>query len=181
MRKLKKKTEQLSRKSLFNFIESDNPSNHRRNTSKDYRGNPTVRRFLQSILFQTQRKHGANTTCIWFPQWNFYRFIDALQKLKSIGSLPWSRHWFLQRSRWSFARRFISTIFVYYLPRLITSNVNESNQRKWFFDKKKERRQSETTTNENYVDDLEQFVNTPVQAESLFHSNRKYWPLCECK
>ena len=42
----------------------------------------------------------------------------------------------LQYCCWSFAKRYISTIFVYNLPKLWTLNVSRSNKRKWLYTKK---------------------------------------------
>ena len=39
----------------------------------------------------------------------------------------------LQHCWWSFARMYISTIFVYNRPRLRTLNVYRSNKRKWLY------------------------------------------------
>ena len=87
-------------------------------------------------FFKTQKKDGPSTTSIWSAQINCYWFNDALQKHQSNGFLTWWRKWFFQHSRWSLAKRYISTIFVYTLSRLCTSNVHESNKRKWFHIKK---------------------------------------------
>ena len=72
----------------------------------------------------------------------------------------------------SFARRQISTIFVYTLPRLCISNIHRSNKRKWFHMKKARSRQylTETMTDADYADDLALLKNTPVQNESLLNS-----------
>ena len=43
---LRKKSEQLSEESLPNLTDSDNPLNHQRSTSKESRGNSTVRKYL---------------------------------------------------------------------------------------------------------------------------------------
>ena len=133
---LRKKSDWLLKKLLHNFTDSDNPSNHQRCMSKESQGNTTVYRFLQGIWFHTQRKEGANTTSIWSPQRNGYHYNDALQKHENNGLLTWWRLQLLWHFHWCFSRRYISTIYVYNLPRLCTLNTNKSNKRKWFHIKK---------------------------------------------
>ena len=69
---------------------------------------------------------------------------------------------FLQHSHWSLARGYISTIFVYILPRLHTLNINRSNKRKCFI--------PQTLTYAHYVDNIAHLTNRPDQVESLQHS-----------
>ena len=52
------------------------------------------------------------------------------------------RQRFLRPWRWNLARRYISTLFVYTLPRIRTSNVHKSHKRKWFHNKKKCKKQT---------------------------------------
>ena len=83
-----------------------NTSNHWRSTDKKYRGNTTVRRFLQGIRFHSSF---ANINCIWFSQRDCFSNTDALQKHESNALLSWWRHWILQLFCWSLARRYMST------------------------------------------------------------------------
>ena len=99
-----------------------------------YQGNAIVCRFLQ--WFHTQKKDGANFSSLWLLQRNSYSHNDALQKRESHGSLTWWWHRLLCHCCWSSARRYISTIYVYNLPRLRTSNFDRSNRRKWLYTKK---------------------------------------------
>ena len=48
------------------------------------------------------------------------------------------RHRLLWHCCWCSARGFINRISVHYLPRLHTSNVNRSNERKWLYTKKRQ-------------------------------------------
>ena len=59
----------------------------------------------------------------------------------------------LRHYRWNLAMRYISTIYVYHLPRLRSRNVNRPNKRKWFLIKKTRSRQyhAETINDANYV------------------------------
>ena len=70
------------------------------------------------------------------------------------------------------ARGYISPISVYNLPRLRTSNVDRSNERKWLYVKKAKSRQYpvQTITDADNADDIALLPNTPAQAESLLHS-----------
>ena len=74
----------------------------------------------------------------------------------------------------SFARRYISTIFVYDMPRLHISNADRSNKRKLLYTKKRNKQtiycRNFNITNADYADDLELLANTPAQVESLLHS-----------
>ena len=99
--------------------------------------------------------------------------VTAIMMLyKNNGLLNWWRHQLLRHRYWSFARRYISNIFVYNLLRLCTSNTNKSNKRKWFHIKKARSRwyPTNTMTDADYADYLELLTNTPAQAESLLHS-----------
>ena len=136
---------------------------------------------LSVILNQyTQSKIGASTTSIWSPQINRYRYNDALQKHESNGSLTWWRHRFLRHCRRSLARRYISIIFVYTLPRLRTSNVNRTNKRNGFRLRKARSRRypAENMTKASYEDDLALLVNRPDQVEYLLHVQNKVEFMC---
>ena len=77
---------------------------------------------------------------------------------------------------WSFVWRYINTVFVYNLPRLLTSNFDRSQKRKYLYAKKKARsRQNsiETITDAHFADDLLLLTNTPAQAELLLHSQEQ--------
>ena len=52
-------------------------------------------------------------------------------------SLTWWKHCLLWHSHKGFASKYINPIFVYTLAGLHTSNINRSNQRKWFQVKKR--------------------------------------------
>ena len=79
---------------------------------------------------KTQRRDGANATSIWSPERNSYYHNDAVQKHKSNDSLNWWWYRLFQHHDWSLAKRYISAIYVYNLPRLHTLNINRSNKRK---------------------------------------------------
>ena len=70
---------------------------------------------------------------------------------------------------WSFARRYIITIFVYYLPGLHTLKINRCNKRKWLFAKKK-KQESEILIDADYADDQVLLANTPAQAKIQLHN-----------
>ena len=79
----------------------------------------------------------------------------------------------LQHCRLTFVRRYICTVLLYNLPRLGTSNVDRSYKRKWLYIHKKAKSRQypvETITDADYAHDLELRVNTPAQAEQLFHN-----------
>ena len=76
--------------------------------------------FLWGNQFYTQRRDGANTSIIWSSHQNCYCHNDALQKHKSNGSLTWWRYRLLWYCYWSLAKRYISIIFVYTMPKLCT-------------------------------------------------------------
>ena len=63
-------------------------------------------------------------------------FSRAYMCLLSLSLTEWG-HRFLQHCCWISTRRYISIIFVYNLPRLRSSSVDRSNERKWFYAKKK--------------------------------------------
>ena len=67
--------------------------------------------------------------------------------------------------------KYISTIFVYNMPTLTTSNVNRSNK-KWFMLKMTRCRRypADTIVDTDYAGDLAVLVNTLDQAESMPHS-----------
>ena len=77
---LGEKSEWLSQKFFHKRTDSDNPLIYQRSKGKKSHGNTTVWRFLQGIQFHTQRKDGANITCISIPQRNCYQDDGALQK-----------------------------------------------------------------------------------------------------
>ena len=80
------------------------------------------------------------------------------------GSLTRWRH----RLLWRLARRYISIIFFYTLPRSCTSNMHKSNKMKWFLIFLKQ--QAENMTDSDFADDLEFLTNTPGQRKSPQHS-----------
>ena len=55
-------------KSFYNLTDSDYPSTNQMSTCKKSWGNTIVHKFLQGILFHTQRKDGANTTVYDLPK-----------------------------------------------------------------------------------------------------------------
>ena len=70
------------------------------------------------------------------------------------------------------ARGYINSISLHNLPRLRTSNVDRSNERKWFYAQKSKRRRypAQTITDADYADDIALLANTPTQAKFLLHS-----------
>ena len=92
---------------------------------------------LRHSISYTKKRWNKYYLHMVFPK-NCYHYNDALQKHESNGSLTWWRHRLLQNHHWSLARRYISTIFVYTLPRLRTSNIHRSNKRKWFHIEKRQ-------------------------------------------
>ena len=111
-----------------NLIDSGNLSNRQSRMFQKSQGNAIVHRFLPDIWFHSQRKDWQNTINIWSPQRTCYCYNDALWKYKSNGLL--TRWWHQLLWHWKFAKRYISTTYVYYLPRRCTVNVNRSNERK---------------------------------------------------
>ena len=91
------------------------------------RGNTIVCRFFQGLWFYTKKKNGANTSSIWSPQRKCYSYKDALWKHESQGLLTGWKHRLLWHCCWSFARKYMSIISVYILPRIRTLNVNRYN------------------------------------------------------
>ena len=70
-----------------------------------------------------------------------------------------------------FSRKIIGIISIYNLPRLHTTNINWSNERKWLHTQKKQKQDpAETITDANYMDNLALLVNKSAQAESLLYS-----------
>ena len=59
-----------------------------KSTGKKSWGNSIVHKFLRGIWSHTQRKTGANTTCIESSQRNCYCYNDALQKTKAMVYSP---------------------------------------------------------------------------------------------
>ena len=57
--------------------------------AKRSQGNTFIHKSLLGILIHTQRKKGANTTCIWSRQRNCYSYNHTLQKHENNGSLTW--------------------------------------------------------------------------------------------
>ena len=70
------------------------------------------------------------------------------------------------------ARGYISPISIHNLPRLHTSNVHRSNERKWFYTKWQEADDTpqKTITDTDVADDIALLTNTPTLAKSLLHS-----------
>ena len=67
------KTEKILRKNQKGFqrnhfiiSDSNSQSDHQRTMHKETQNYTTIHRFLQGIQFHTQRKEGANISCIWF-------------------------------------------------------------------------------------------------------------------
>ena len=63
-----------------------------------------------------QRKDGGNTTNM-YPRINCYSYNMLYKKHESSGFIWW-RHRFRWHCRWNLAKRYISIIYVYNLPRL---------------------------------------------------------------
>ena len=67
-----------------------------------------------------------------------------------------------------------STLFAHYLPWLLTSNVDRSDEKNGFTLKKKKAESrwysAQTITDADYADDIVLLADTPTQAESLLHS-----------
>ena len=73
---------------------------------------------------------------------------------------------------WSLSARYISTIYIYNLARLRTTNVHRTNKRKQFHIKKRWSRRylAKTKTDVDYADELALLANTPAHAEHSLHS-----------
>ena len=78
----------------------------------------------------------------------------------------------LRLCRWRFAKRYITTVYIFNLPRLRTTIVIRSNKRKWFHIKKPwiRRYPGQTIKETDYTDDLALLGNTPAQAKYLLDS-----------
>ena len=97
------------------------------------RGDITICKILQGIWFHTQREDGEHASGLWSAQRNRRSHNDAIYKHKSKSSITGVRHrllWYYSRYA---ARRYISPIPVYHLPRLRASNVNRFNERKLLY------------------------------------------------
>ena len=143
---------------------------------KECQDNSIVWSLLQIIRFHKLRKNEANVICIWFSQRNYYRYNYAFQKHKSNNSHKWEGHRLLRRCRWSLTKTYISTIFVYNLTRLCTTNINRSYKRRWFHILKKAN--NRLYPRRNYyrcwlLRRTSLLVNTPTQAKSLQHKLEK--------
>ena len=119
------KSEQFSEKSIQIF---SNSIFHRRSSNRKSQDHTDFYRFLQGIWFHTQRKDGANTSSIWSPQINCQFYKDVLQKHES----KWFTHLTMTLISLTLScKKCISTISIYNLTRLCSTNVNRSNGRKW--------------------------------------------------
>ena len=138
-------------------------------------GNTFIHRLLLGIWLHTQLEAGAITTSVWSPQRNCHSHNEALEKFESKSSLTIWRCRLLWHCCWCSTKGYISPISVHDLPRLCTSNVNRSNERKWLYTKKARSRwySTETIIDADYADDIAFLANTPNQAESLQHSLEK--------
>ena len=130
---------------IHDLRDSDYSPNHWRSQSKKSSSNTIVRWFLWSIWLYTQREDGINTTSIWSSQIKCYFYNYALQKHESISSLTWWRQRLLRHCRWSFVRRYISTIFIYNLLRIRTLNIDRSNKNRSTIRKARSRQCPEET------------------------------------
>ena len=81
--------------------------------------------YIWGIWFRTQTKDWENTTSILSSQRNCKHCNKALQKHES----NWSRHWLLEHSHWSLAKRNTSNKCAFVLPRQRTSKIRKSNLR----------------------------------------------------
>ena len=95
-----------------------------------------------------------------------------LYKNTKLKALSPDRDILLWYCRRCLASRYVSPIPVHNLPRLRTSNVDRSNERKWLYigKSKKQMIPAQTMTNADYADDKALLANTPAQAESSLHN-----------
>ena len=90
---------------------------------------------------------------------------------KVLVHLP-DRDRLLRHCCWSSTTGYISTVSIYNLLRLHSSNVDRSNKRKWLYSKRKSKKQTiESITDADYADDIALLAKAPAQAESLLHSS----------
>ena len=124
-------------------------------------------RFLRGIWFHTKRKDGANTSSLWSPQRNCCSQNDALQKHKSQGLLTRWRQRLLRYCCWSSARRYITTLSVYNLPKLHSSNVDIIKEKGLTLKKASSRLYPvETIMDIDYVDGIVLLVYTLTKPNS---------------
>ena len=135
---------------------------------KKPRGNIIISRLLQGIWLHTQREDGANNSQLQPPLRNRRSHNDVIVNHESKSPHTEWRHMLLRHCSKCSAKRIISLIPVYYLPRLRTQNVLDSMKENDFkLAKERSRRYpTQTITDVDHTDDIALLANTPTQAES---------------
>ena len=123
-------------KSIYNFVDSDDPSNHRRSTCKKSRCDTIGRRFLQSIwLLALGHLLKKTKTMLYKNKKAMIHSVDRKNK-------------FFRHYCWNFAKRFICGINVFLLNRS-TSNDDRSHKRKMTL-RPPQKNPKQTITSRNY-------------------------------
>ena len=115
LRSLRLLPDRFSNKLILNFLNFKHSSNHRRNTSKNSRGNTLVGRFpihreKMALIFQAYS----------FLKETVTRCNDALE-LKGHGPLNWWRYRLFWHCCWSLATGYIETISIHNLPIILVA------------------------------------------------------------
>ena len=86
------------------------------------------------------------------------------------------------------ARRYINPVYVHHLPRLRTSNVDRSNERKWLYTKKKNTRTrytAQTIMDDDYADNIvlsgKYTYPSRIPAAMSGASSSRHWLPRECR
>ena len=110
---------------LVNRIKPEIKKTLRKNQN-GFRRNQSKASLILTIHLILEEVHVKNieATLLFFEFSKAFYSIHRGKKLESIGSLTWWRHMLLRYCCWSFARRCITSVFVYYLPWLRTSGVD---------------------------------------------------------
>ena len=157
---------------IHSITDSDNPSNHRRNSCKIPWDNTLVWRFLLGIWFHIQRKNEANTSSVWSPPKKVTAIMILYKNTEiKIRSPDGDIDFFdivvgvLHRDTLD---PYLFIICLDYALRMSIDLIKENG-----FTLKKARSRwhpAETITDADYADDIALLANTPTQAKFLLHS-----------
>ena len=178
------KSERLLEESIDNLINSDNPLNYRKRTSKKKknRGNATLCRFFQCIWFHSLSGDWRNGTSIWSPSKNCHPSNDALNEHESNGSLAWLRPDFLDIVAGILIRRFISALqFVICLDYVLSMFIDLRKENGFTFLKRQET--DDIPQKQTYADYASRKYPSSNKIIMTYPrpSSRKHWPPCEHK
>ena len=117
----------FQRKQSTNFSDSDYSFNHWRNMGKKSQSNTIVCRFLQDFIY------GGKIEILLaygFPKETVTAIIMLYKETKVIVCSPDNDSNYFDIGHWNLVRRYISTVFIYNLPRLHPMNISRSNEKK---------------------------------------------------